>query len=69
MVQESSLAPQAEGDASMLPDTPEDLAAVDPLAGFLASEPLPRIRFLLQQHQGNAGPCTQHSQCAVLYLW
>jgi hypothetical protein len=39
----------------MLPDTPEDLAAVDPLAGFLAAEPLPRIHFLLQQHQGNTG--------------
>jgi hypothetical protein len=26
----------------------EDLAAVDPLAGFLATEPLPRLRFLLQ---------------------
>jgi hypothetical protein len=28
--------------------SPEDLAAVDPLAGFMATEPLPRLRFLLQ---------------------
>jgi hypothetical protein len=30
------------------PDAPEDVAAVDPLAGFLAMDPLPRIRWLLR---------------------
>jgi hypothetical protein len=44
-------------ESSLLPDTPEDLAAVDPLAGFLATEPLPRIRFLLQQQKDNTGQC------------
>eukprot|EP00878_Enallax_costatus_P045232 GHUV01054278.1.p1 GENE.GHUV01054278.1~~GHUV01054278.1.p1 ORF type:complete len:147 (+),score=25.12 GHUV01054278.1:247-687(+) len=37
-------------------DSPEDLAVVDPLAGFMATDPLPRIRFLLQ----NRYACNTH---------
>jgi hypothetical protein len=33
--------------------SPEDLAAVDPLAGWMATEPLHRMRFLLQHRCGS----------------
>ncbi|GBF92575.1 hypothetical protein Rsub_05189 [Raphidocelis subcapitata] len=41
---------QADGSDGASPDAPEDVAAIDPLAGFLAMEPLPRICWLLRHH-------------------
>jgi RPAP1-like, N-terminal/RPAP1-like, C-terminal len=40
---------QHNADTDADTDTPEDLAAVDPLAGFLRMDPLPRLRFVLQR--------------------
>jgi hypothetical protein len=55
--QQKQQKPKAKGedegeDEEEPPPAPEDIAAVDPMCGFLATDPLPRVRFLLAQAAG-----------------